>query len=795
MKQFLNQACYIWTTPFESGTDLYRRFRKKFYWNPKSSTTVTLCIAADSTCAVALNGRRCPVSQTADFPLNRRYSEFDITDFLHHGENVITVEVHFLGEEFLTYAPGVPFLKAALIEGQDIILKTDSSWKCSANTPFTSGLNCQETPQLGYVFEYDARREIPWKEISFDDSSWENAVEYPSLPWETMKRRNIPQLLELSPPVVRVIQAGYLKRENEGQTFAETCSRDYLLSCRSEELFKELNPEQFYDRRTWTKPILNLTREFCYSLRPLPAASSPDGYYLILDLQKEQVGFPYLKICAPSGTIIDLCHGEHLDDGRIRARIGKRNFADRFICREGLNEFLYLHRRIGARYLELHITKVGSGEVNLLYAGIIPLELPLPQSATFLTEDHFLKHLNTLSTETLKLCMHEHYEDCPWREQSLYAYDSRSQILYGYYIWGNYTFAGENLDLLGYAFDKERYLELTAPGKCSKTIPIFTMAWISAVYEHFLYSGSLDLFKKWKRQINQILDRALSEKEPSAAELYNPGSGNRIWNFYEWNGTLRNLQGAQQAPYNLYLYEALEKAAKLHERDGDRERAKYLFDTAQRLGRDIENIFWDSALSCYGSFPPGSNPLVYEHIQCLMLAHNLVPKEKKNALLKLFFTKQMRTIELSALRWLIDAMMKNGSEARRFLMTELRSIFEPIVYAGATSLWETRLGSDDFGGAGSLCHGWSSVMPYFCGRYLLGIEPLDEGFKRFLVKPYCVDLTHVSGEVPTPFGVIRVSWRKDGNSLNIRVEHPEGTIPVSGEYEEYPVARFETIVR
>ena len=59
MKQFLNQACYIWTTPFESGTDLYRRFRKKLYWNPKSSTTVTLRIAADSTCAVDLNGRRC----------------------------------------------------------------------------------------------------------------------------------------------------------------------------------------------------------------------------------------------------------------------------------------------------------------------------------------------------------------------------------------------------------------------------------------------------------------------------------------------------------------------------------------------------------------------------------------------------------------------------------------------------------------------------------------------------------------------------------------------------------------
>lgn len=37
--------------------------------------------------------------------------------------------------------------------------------------------------------------------------------------------------------------------------------------------------------------------------------------------------------------------------------------------------------------------------------------------------------------------MHEHYEDYPWREQALYAFDSRNQALYGYYAFGNYDFA------------------------------------------------------------------------------------------------------------------------------------------------------------------------------------------------------------------------------------------------------------------------------------------------------------------------------------------------------------------
>lgn len=32
---------------------------------------------------------------------------------------------------------------------------------------------------------------------------------------------------------------------------------------------------------------------------------------------------------------------------------------------------------------------------------------------------------------------------------------------------------------------------------------------------------------------------------------------------------------------------------------------------------------------------------------------------------------------------------------------------------GATTFWETELGADDFGGAGSLCHGWSAIPIYY----------------------------------------------------------------------------------
>ena len=49
-----------------------------------------------------------------------------------------------------------------------------------------------------------------------------------------------------------------------------------------------------------------------------------------------------------------------------------------------------------------------------------------------------------------------------------------------------------------------------------------------------------------------------------------------------------------------------------------------------------------------------------------------------------------------------------------------------MLFSGATSFWETAAGADDFGKAGSLCHGWSAIPIYFYYRYLLGIIPGQE---------------------------------------------------------------------
>ena len=54
---------------------------------------------------------------------------------------------------------------------------------------------------------------------------------------------------------------------------------------------------------------------------------------------------------------------------------------------------------------------------------------------------------------------------------------------------------------------------------------------------------------------------------------------------------------------------------------------------------------------------------------------------------------------------------------RDFILNDIDTKYQKMLDAGATSFWETLKGAEDFGGAGSLCHGWSAIPAYFYKKY------------------------------------------------------------------------------
>lgn len=71
----------------------------------------------------------------------------------------------------------------------------------------------------------------------------------------------------------------------------------------------------------------------------------------------------------------------------------------------------------------------------------------------------------------------------------------------------------------------------------------------------------------------------------------------------------------------------------------------------------------------------------------------------------------------------------------------------------------------------SLCHAWSAGPAAFLPSEILGLRPLDDGWKRFSVKPNPGSLKWVSSTVPTPYGNIIVDVVGKNMTLNV----PAGT--------------------
>ena len=776
-------ANWIWRKQPEDIPHQYVCFRKEFH--SESSEGGELHIAADTDFVAWLNGRELGRGQFSDYPTEKTYTTLPVGDSMRKGRNVICVLAYYCGSEFSTYTKGRAGLIATLQAGRQRI-STDGSWKCAQSPAFqTNGLPWL-TPQLGFITKFDARHEVDWVNPDFDDSTWTGAeIRAGAVDgfWKSLRARPVPPLLIGGRLEVQVVMQGYLLRAKELETFADTVDHDLMRHANLIQAF-----EGFETERLPSPPPLG-TRE-AKALKFKPIATPANGCFAIIDLGAESVGLIDIEIEASAGTVVDISHGEHLLDGKVRNKIGCRNFTDRYICADGLNRHLMPFRRVGGRYIQLNITNCAA-PVTLRYAGIKPLDARLPAAGTFKCGDLLTERIREVGVRTLELCMHDHYEDCPWREQALYSYDSRNQMLYGYYVWGNYDFAAASIDLLGRGIRPDGLLELCAPSRNPMTIPIFSFVWISELHEHWLYAGDGRLFHKFIAQIESMLSKALEPRDDKTG-LYRLNPDKKLWNFYEWAPGLSGSKCADDefhAPYNLYLLEALRSHAAMLILDGQMEKAGRYTRAADDLSAAIDRAFWEPEKSCYATkLVGGRRQEFHEHIQFLAIYNKIVPAGKLQALLESIGKEELVKLTFSAMPYMLRAMMPISPATRQYASELLSKSFAPMILAGATSLWETSLGAADFDGAGSLCHGWSSLPVYHHGAWTLGVRPVEPGFRKFLVSPYPGGFESVKGSIPTPSGFIHVEWRRSGNGLDIIINGPSGLSPLLAPLPEAPIS-------
>lgn len=757
MDKLIN-AEWIWCGNYSGEVNQYAAFRCVF--TAKNTGTAQLYISADWDFVVKVNGVEIGMGQFPDYPDQKTVSMFEIPN-LCVGKNVISIEAYAPGEDFLAMLKGYPGVIAAVIQNDQELCVTGVNWKAVRHPEFYSGEIEKVTPQLGYSALRDLRRFENFSSLDFDDSHWDNAVSMPRKLVSLTMRPLEP--LTLGARLANInISSGSVKRDGEKATFALTVSNDIYA------------PED-----------------------------GANGIYSVCDFGTEVTGYIDIELDnVPDGAIADVSWGEYLKDGHPNARIVERNFTVRFICRKGYNHLELPFLRLGCRYMQLTVIGCHDSEIKTGYIGLRDFSLPLPEPTGFKCSFSGASRLREIGLRTLQCCMHFHYEDSPWREQGLYSYDSRNQILYGYYAWGNYAFARASLDLLGRGYQPHAgEINMCAPNTFPEVgefvrfgaISIFTRVWIVAMHEYVMYSGDITLANQFADQLESMLEKFM-EKFDAGLGLFRMNDTFAVWNFFEWVPELERLNTSCcdfHILHNLYTYEALKAAAGCLYFAGKEESSSKWNRFADTLGESIEKHFFDPEAGCYASrIKNGEFTGKYHaHSQFMMLAQQLVPEEKRSMIAeKISGDRNLVGFTFSPLPYYVKGMFNAGAAARAEALRRIDMEYLAMADRGATTFWETALGSKDFDGAGSMCHAWSSIHVGFYGKRTLGVTPLAPGFKKFEVKPYPGNCDFASGEIPTPSGNIEISWKKDASGrISVNICHPRNLTPTVSSYEEFPI--------
>ncbi|MBQ9713715.1 MAG: family 78 glycoside hydrolase catalytic domain [Clostridia bacterium] len=431
--------------------------------------------------------------------------------------------------------------------------------------------------------------------------------------------------------------------------------------------------------------------------------------YYLLDLGEEVVGLLSFTLSSATEQKITVSYGEHIRfGGRVSRFVDARDFSVEYITKAGENEYTNYMLRFACRYLQIE----SENAIDLRKISIIPQVYPVAIKP-FTAQNKQDEEIYKLCLNSLRLCMMEHYVDCPWREQCLYAFDSRNQILCGYYAFegGNFEYARANLLLMSQDRYPNGLMSICYPCGNDLTIPSFSLYYTLSVKEYMEHSGDISIAKEVYPRIRRYMDAILARRKDGLIYRF---EGETNWNFYDWSehseGALHGLSEViPDAQLNILTVMALRSLKRICAL-ADLEYPYGDIDT--ELAQNVTNAFYNEEKQLF-SVTKGGEEYV-EIVNALAVAFDIVTGKRAQSICEKLANGDLIPCSLSMQCFKYDALLKTDEEKySALILAEIRKQYQLMLDSGSSAAWETMDGAEAFDNAGSLCHGWSATPVYY----------------------------------------------------------------------------------
>ena len=512
-----------------------------------------------------------------------------------------------------------------------------------------------------------------------------------------------------------------------------------------------------------------------YNPIELPPTPSGEAVRVVYDLGVLHNGWVSFEAEGHAGSSLIFSFFESLDEGpaqRIQWPTCCNN-AFTYRLRDGHQSFESF-QPYGIRYIM--VTHAGNHLVKLKNLRVVTANCGSWPQGSFICTDSIINGIYKISVQSLISGTDDTLTDCPTFEQVNWNCDNRWASLCDYYTCANTQVVANSIQLFAEDKGYPGLVRSQYPSAWDNQIPLWSFHWLMWCDDHYQHTGDLQFAKNIFPQVSAGIEDALS-KINSKGLLEWPGA----WHLVEWGHGRdddHSIMGGEQAGLvgALIAAERLAEALQFDSLSGKWKQARKKLITA------IHRHLWCPAKQAFADslHENGAQSQVTSQVTNAMMALYGVGKPSwGNQLVRRIAASDPQLLAYGSpygMYYLLELLDKIGDVKTLFAMMKHR--YGDMILAGDTTTWETfsEYGSPDKEfPTRSRCHPCAAYVVKYLMKYILGVEIITPGFTEIRIRPNPPkELQSATGSIPTPHGLIRISWHKKGREIILKTDLPKG---------------------
>jgi hypothetical protein len=503
---------------------------------------------------------------------------------------------------------------------------------------------------------------------------------------------------------------------------------------------------------------------------------------ILLDRDVLTTAYPAIQIEGGQHASVDLTYAEALYDADNH-KANRNEIAGRHIA--GVHDHILpdgesrTYRPLWWRtwrYLQIDV-KTADQPLTIEHMGAFYTAYPFTAVAHFESSDPQLSKIWDVGWRTAQLCSHETYMDTPYWEQLQYVGDTRIQALISYAVTGDDRLARQALlayqdSLLTDGLTQSRY-----PSSLTQVIPPFSLLWIGMLHDFSMYRNDPAFTASLLPGTRNVLDWFVARQRAD-------GLLKKIewWPFVDWSPPLfdggvppQDADGGSSA-LTLQFIAALRDAAELEDKLGEPDRALRYRHQASLASDALMRLNWDPRKALLADTP--SHQSFSQQANSLAVLLDVIPQQRHLSVMQQVLASSTPaasqpgtgTVPMSQasyyFRFYVARAMVHAGLGDQYLpqLDPWRQMLALGLSTWAENPEPTRSDS----------HAWSAHPTLDLLTIVAGIAPASPGFDTVAITPHLGALQHLSATMPTPKGLVEVTYARQSTHWKVAITLPQG---------------------